>query len=168
MSEKTHRKDPAARTQPALDFREADMALLELLQRDGRISAENAGSALGLPPATVSDRIAELERGGWIRRYKAVVNAYRVGLTVRAFVAVRRTRESRRDEVGRALSAIPEVIACHIVSGEYDFYVEILARDMDHFAQVTLNGIGQIPGVYDHRSTFAIQSLKIDGDLPVT
>lgn len=167
MSERSNRKGVAAKAQSAPDFRDADMALLRLLQSDGRISSESAAVALGVSKATAKKRIASLEQGGWIRRYKAVINAYRVGFTVRAFVAVRRTRESHRDEIALALSAIPEVIACHVVSGEYDFYVEILARDMDHFARVTLDGIGKIPGVYDHRSTFAIQTVKIDGDLPL-
>ncbi len=65
------------------------------------------------------------------------------------------------------ITSIPEVVACHVVSGEFDILVELLARDMDHYSDLLLESINKIDGVYDSRTMFCVRELKTDGDLPV-
>lgn len=145
----------------------ADLRILALLQSDARLTAPQLAARTGESAAAVRRRVARLEQSGVIRRYKVVLDPAILGFAVRAFVFVRRSRTSAREDVLAAIVAMPEVVACHIVSGEHDFLVELLTRDMQHFADATLQRLAEIPGVVDHRTTFAISTLVSEGDLPL-
>lgn len=145
----------------------ADLRILALLQSDARLGASQIAARTGESAVAVRRRIARLEVSGAIRRYKALLDPAKLGFAVRAFVFVRRSRTSAREAVLAAIVGMPEVVACHVVSGEYDFLVELLTRDMQHFADATLKRLAEIPGVVDHRTTFVITTLVSEGDVPL-
>ncbi|KSV75203.1 hypothetical protein N185_17640 [Sinorhizobium sp. GW3] len=144
-----------------------DRSILKRLQADGRLSNRDLAEQINLSSTPCLRRVGMLEDCGVITRYKAVLDPERLGFTVRAFVQVTRSRESSRERVWEQLCAIPEVISCHVVSGEADLLLEIVARDMQHYGDILLERLGKIDGVYDSRSLFSIKSLKLDGDLPI-
>lgn len=145
----------------------ADLQLLALLQSDARLTAPQLAARTGESPAAIRHRIDRLQEAGAIRRYKAVLDPATLGFAIRAFVFVRRSRTSTREAVLAAIVAMPEVVACHVVSGEHDFLIELLTRNMQHFAEATLERLAEIPGVVDHRTIFAITTLLSEGDLPL-
>jgi Lrp/AsnC family leucine-responsive transcriptional regulator len=144
-----------------------DLKILALLQGDARLTIHAIAAATGASAAACQRHLTKIEAGGVIAGYRAVLDAQTLGLVLRAFVFVRRSREAHRQTVLDAILALPEVVACHVISGEHDFLLEIVARDMQHFADATLGQLAAIPGIVDHRTTFAISSLRIGGPLPI-
>ncbi|MBI1773903.1 MAG: Lrp/AsnC family transcriptional regulator [Proteobacteria bacterium] len=147
---------------------EVDRRILTLLQQNARMSNKELAQKVELSPTPCLRRVGLLEESGVLRRYRAVIDANHLGYTIRAFVTIKRTRESDRDGIWQQIARIPEVVACHVVSGEFDLLVELVARDMNHYGQLLLETINKIDGVYDSRSTFSIRALKMDGELPVS
>lgn len=143
-----------------------DRRILDALQRDGRMSNRDLAAAVNLSPTPCLRRTARLEEGP-IRRYKAILDPKALGYSIRAFLSLKRSRDSEREEIAALILAVPEVVACHVVSGEYDLIVEIVARDMDDYARIALDTIAAMPGIHDLRTTFSLVALRTDGDLPV-
>lgn len=141
--------------------------ILSHIQTNAKLTNKQLAQLVNLSPTPCLRRVGLLEQNGFVRRYKAVIEPAKLGYQLRAFLTVKRSRESDRETVWEQLIAIPEVIACHVVSGEFDLLVELVARDMEHYSVLTLEKISQIPGVYDLRSTFSIKALRTDGDIPI-
>src|SRR5262245_37618545 len=107
-----------------------DRRILRLLQEDGRVSNKDLASKINLSSTPCLRRVGMLEKSGVIERYKAILDPERLGYTIRAFIQVTRRRELSREAVWNEVLAIPEVISCHVVSGESDLLLEVVARDM--------------------------------------
>ena len=150
------------------DLDEIDLKILGLLQDDGRIANKDLARVVNLSPTPCLRRVGLLTEAGYIKGYKAVLDPAMLGFTLRAFLSIKRSRDSNRELIGKELLAIPEVQACHVVSGEFDFLVELLARDMDDYGRIALGHISKISGIYDLRSTFSILPLKTVGLLALT
>jgi Lrp/AsnC family leucine-responsive transcriptional regulator len=144
-----------------------DLKVLDLLQKDGRLANRDLAKTIDLSPTPCLRRVSQLKEAGYILGYRAVLNPAMLGFTLRAFLSLKRSRDSDREKLTEQILAIPEVQACHVVSGEYDFLVELLARDMDDYARIAIGHISELPGIYDLRSTFSIVPLKIIGVLPI-
>lgn len=152
---------------PALDA--IDRAILSHLQREGRLANVELADAVGLSPSACLRRTKALERSGLIAGYRADLDRARLGLGLTVFVSLRVDQHSRETSrrIEAALSAIPAVVACHIVSGEADFMVEVVTPDLAAYEQVLLGEILAIDSVTDARSTFAIRTVHSRGPLPV-
>ena len=150
------------------DLDEIDLKILGLLQDDGRIANKDLARVVNLSPTPCLRRVGLLTEAGYIKGYKAVLDPAMLGFTLRAFLSIKRSRDSIRELIETELLAIPEVQACHVVSGEFDFLVELLARDMDDYGRIALGHISKISGIYDLRSTFSILPLKTVGLLALT
>lgn len=155
-------------TKSAKGLDEIDLKILGLLQDDGRIANKDLARVVNLSPTPCLRRVGLLTEAGYIKGYKAVLDPAMLGFTLRAFLSIKRSRDSNRELIGKELLAIPEVQACHVVSGEFDFLVELLARDMDDYGRIALGHISKISGIYDLRSTFSILPLKTVGLLALT
>ena len=164
--ERTSRK-AAASARPVKELDEIDLKLLAVLQADGRLANKDLASMVNLSPTPCLRRVGQLTQAGYIRGYKAVLDPAMLGFTLRAFLSLKRSRDSDREKLTQQILAIPEVQACHVVSGEYDFLVELLARDMDDYGRIAIGYISELPGIYDLRSTFSIVPVKTEGTLPI-
>jgi Lrp/AsnC family leucine-responsive transcriptional regulator len=153
--------------QPLYD--RVDRAILEHLQRSGRISNVELAEAVGLSPSACLRRTKALEDAGLISGYRAELDSGRLGLGLTVFVSLKVERHSRRtsQEVEEALVAIPAVVACHVVSGEADFLVEAVLPDLSAYERVLLDRILAVPHVIDARSMFAIRTVLSRGPLPL-
>jgi Lrp/AsnC family transcriptional regulator, leucine-responsive regulatory protein len=110
-----------------------DRRLLGELARNGRLSDTELAARLPLSHSAISRRAARLEREGAILGYGANVDPAALGLTIRAFVGVRRDPAVPVELLSEGLRAVPEVAACWIVTGEHDFLLDVRARDIGHF-----------------------------------
>lgn len=144
-----------------------DRKILRILQSNARIPNKELASLVNLSPTPCLRRVALLKEAGYITRFKAVLCPSSLNLGIRSFMSVKRSRDSDQEGLAQKLAAFPEVISCHIVSGEYDFLLEIIAKDMNDYSNLLLERIGKMEGVYDARSVFSIKTLKTDGDLPI-
>lgn len=146
-----------------------DARILEELQKDGRLSHVELGARVGLSPTPCTRRVRRLEQDGIIRGYTAVLDPRQVGLRVSAFVQIKLERHT--DEVveafRRTLEERPEVVAAHAMTGEMDFLLQVIVRDLDELGRFTLHRLLKISGVRDVRSSLVLETLKSHASLPL-
>jgi Lrp/AsnC family leucine-responsive transcriptional regulator len=146
-----------------------DRAIVAQLQRDGRIANVDLAEAVGLSPSACLRRVKALEASGIIDGYHASVSRARAGLGLTVFIGLKVAGHSRETSstVEQAVLAIPEVVACYVVSGSDDFLVEAVVPDLVSYEQVLLDQILAIGPVTEARSTFAIRTVLSRGPVPL-
>ena len=97
------------------------------------------------------------------------LSATAVGLAVTAFAFIRVERHSRDNAESfiAAVQTMQEVVACHLVSGDSDFLLEVVVPDIASYESTVLRGLLALPNVRDIRTSFAMRSYKLDGPLPL-
>jgi Lrp/AsnC family transcriptional regulator, leucine-responsive regulatory protein len=113
-----------------------DEKVLEILQEDGRRSYADLGSDLGMAGPSAHERVKKLEARGVIRGYGARVDPAAAGFDVLAFTWITQAPGTISEDLTPAFAAIPEIEACHHISGEADYLVKLRARNMEHLTQV--------------------------------
>ena len=138
---------------------EFDRKILRVLAAEGRLTAVEVASRVGLSPSAVTRRIQALESGGAIRGYRAMVDPASAGLGINIFVEI--TLERQNDDTLRAFEAAlatsPNVLSCHLMSGSSDYLIHIAARDLADFERLHANFLGHLPGVARIESKFALR-----------
>jgi Lrp/AsnC family leucine-responsive transcriptional regulator len=154
---------------PEPTFDRIDRLILERLQRDGRIANVDLAEAVSLSPSSCLRRTKALEAAGVIAGYRAELDRQRLGLGLTVFVSLRVEQHSRETSrlIEDALTAIPAIVACHVISGDADFLVEAVVPDLAAYESLLLDHILAIGPVTDARSTFAIRTVRSRGPLPV-
>lgn len=139
-----------------------DVALLECLQRDARMSLQELSAQVGLTASPCWTRIKRMEDAGVIDGYSVRVNADKLGLgdTVIVQVTLDSHSEDALFEFGKALEAIPEVLEAFLVSGDYDYYVRIAVRDTRDYERLLREKLYKIPGIRHSKSSFVLRQLK--------
>jgi Lrp/AsnC family leucine-responsive transcriptional regulator len=152
---------------PALD--RIDIKILRELQADARLPNVVLAERVGLSPSPCLRRVKLLEEAGAIEGYRTVLDRPSVGLglTVFAGIRVERHTDANAEAFVNAVLAMPEVVACHLVSGDVDFLIEIVVPDMSIYESTVLRRFLSMPGVRDIRSNFAMRSYKANGALPI-
>ena len=146
-----------------------DRAIVARLQADGRIANVDLADAVSLSPSACLRRVKALESDGIIDGYRAEVNRVRAGLGLTVFIELQVEGHSRETSarIEQALTAIPAVVACHVISGAADFLVEVAVPDLARYEQLLLDAFLTIGGVGNARSTFAIRTVLSCGPLPL-
>ena len=136
-----------------------DRKIVTTLAADGRLTAVELASRVGLSPSACTRRIQALEASGVIRGYRAVIDPGAVGLGIDIFVEI--TLERQNDDTLRAFEAglarCPNVLSCHLMSGSSDYLIHIVARDLPDFERLHANVLGHLPGVARIESKFALR-----------
>lgn len=147
----------------------ADRRLLRALQADGRAAVTSLAETLGLSATPCQRRIRRLEEAGIIIGYRAEIDPRRIGLHVQAFVQVSLTSHEEKlvDSFHRALAARPEVVAAYAMSGEMDYLLHILVRDLDAYGEFAMKALLRMPGVKETRSSFVLGVPKAPAGVPV-
>jgi Lrp/AsnC family transcriptional regulator, leucine-responsive regulatory protein len=146
-----------------------DIAILRELQQDARLSNTELASRIGLSAAPTWRRVKWLETQGFITGYRAEIDRRKIGLGVLAFVRVdadRNTGAATR-ELEDAIRRIPEVIACHYISGSGTFELQVMATDLDAFSRLALDVLLNLPHVKDMHTSFSLGEVKTGGALPL-
>jgi Lrp/AsnC family leucine-responsive transcriptional regulator len=146
-----------------------DRRMLEILQREGRISNAALAERLHLSPSPCLRRLRALERDGVISGYGAVLDRTKLGLGVTVFVEVKVDGHSDRTAaaISEKVSAAPEVISAHIVSGAADFLLEVVVPDLAAYERLMFDTLLRLPNIGDVRSNFALRTVKPASPLPV-
>lgn len=151
----------------ALD--QIDRRLLEEVQRDARLTTAELASRVSLSTSPCWRRLKRLESDGVIRGYHAQLDAGRLGWGVTAFVHVMLENHSAElgEQFERAILGVPEVVACHNVSGQYDYLLQVVARDLRSFGEFARSAIRTLPGVKEMNSSFSLRDVKPGMALPL-
>jgi Lrp/AsnC family transcriptional regulator, leucine-responsive regulatory protein len=154
---------------PKNDLDAIDCRIVSALQADGRLSNIDLADRIGLSPSPCLRRVKRLEREGYIEAYRAVLQRDRVGLGFSVFVGVKIDGHANERALGfeKAVVAMPEVVACHMVSGEADYFLEIVVPDLDHYRRFLVDKLLDLPIVREVRSNIAIQTVKAGAPLPL-
>jgi Lrp/AsnC family leucine-responsive transcriptional regulator len=153
----------------AIDLDALDRRLLREVQRDGRASVVALAERVGLSATPCQRRLKRLEEAGIIAGYAALLDAPRLGLGLTAFVQV--SLASRSEETVEAFHAaigrMPEVLAAWAMSGETDYLLQVVARDLEDYGEFATRRLLRLPGVKDTKSAFVLRTVKPPAGLPV-
>ena len=146
-----------------------DIAILRELQQDARLSNVELAARIGLSAAPTWRRVRRLEEQGYISGYRAVIDRRRLGLGVLAFVRLDAERHTGRAtrELEDAIRGLPEVIACHYISGAGTFELQVVATDLDAFSRLAVETLLNLPHVKDLHTSFSLGEVKAGGALPL-
>ncbi len=142
-----------------------DLKLLALLQDNGRMTNVELAQKVGLTAPPCLRRIRALEQAGTIRAYHADIDASKMGysITVFAMVSLKSQAEADLRAFESYLQSIPEVRECHMLNGEIDFMLKIVARDLQSFQELLTSRITSAPNVSSVKTSLTIRTAK---DLP--
>lgn len=146
-----------------------DRRILSELQSEARIPNIALAEKVGLSPSPCSRRVRILEDAGVIESYRAIIDRNALGLSVTAFASVRVERHSQENANSfiAAIRDMPEVIACHLVSGDSDFLLEVVVADIASYESTVLRRLLSLATVRDIRSSFVLRSYKTNAPIPV-
>jgi Lrp/AsnC family leucine-responsive transcriptional regulator len=152
---------------PALD--RTDRRILDLLQKDGRLTNAELAEKVALSPSPCLRRVRALEEAGVIRQYVALLDPAHVGLGLLAYVVVKLEKRGSMpiDEFSRAVRAWDEVVACYAMTGDMDYLLRVHVRDLDHFSRFVMDRLLKQPGVIDVKSNFVLDRIKDTTALPL-
>jgi Lrp/AsnC family leucine-responsive transcriptional regulator len=145
-----------------------DIAILEALQKDARLSLQELGKQVGLTASPCWTRIRRMEDAGVIEGYAVRVNPEKVGLSETVILHV--TLDSHSDEAlfefGKTLEDIPEVLEAYLVSGDYDYYIRVAVEGTRGYERFLRERLYKIPGIRHSKSSFVLRRLK-QSQLPI-
>ena len=155
---------------PYIDLDGIDLRILQALQADGRLTNQQLADQVGLSPSPCLRRVRRLERDGFIRTYRAVLDRESIGLGLTVFVDIKVEKHSRDNAqaLQEALTALPEVVACHMVSGSADFMAEIVVPNLKAYERLLTERLLTLPMIGDIRSNVALTRVKSDAALSLT
>ena len=146
-----------------------DLAILQELQADARLTNAELAQRVGLSAAPCWRRVRALEAAGIIRGYHAEIDRHKIGLGVLAFVRVDTERVSNEAtrKLEDAIRKMPEVVACHYISGTGTFELQVVATDLDAFSRLAMDVLFKLPNVKDLHTSFSLGEVKAGAALPL-
>jgi Lrp/AsnC family leucine-responsive transcriptional regulator len=146
-----------------------DRSILVALQANGRITNVDLAERVNLSEAACLRRVRALEQQGFIAGYVALVNPKQVGLPASAFVQITLQQEQQKDleAFEKAIGAIPEVMECHLMTGDFDYLVRVVVADIGDFERIHRRYLTNLPGVARVHSSFALRTVTKKTALPL-
>ena len=139
-----------------------DLKLLQLLQQDARATVKELAQKVGLSTTPVHQRIQRLESSGVIKNYTVVVDNEKLGrgLMVIVYLSLRQHSKGAGNQFIKAIQAMPQVIECLTISGEFDFMLKVVAASMQDYYNFHVQQLGQLENVGNVQSVFVMGVVK--------
>jgi Lrp/AsnC family leucine-responsive transcriptional regulator len=152
-----------------MELDRTDLRILRVLQDDGRRTNVEVADEVALSASPCLRRIKKLEENNIIRGYRAIIDRDAVGLGLTVLVEIKVGRHSKQNaaDLQAALAAIPEVVACHMISGAADFIAEVVVKDLKTYEHLLSEKLLVLDMIEDIRSNFSLRRIKSDGPLPL-
>ncbi len=146
-----------------------DRRILKALQRDGRLQNIELAKEVGLSPSPCLRRVKLLEEAGIIERYVAVVNAAKVGKALTVFARIWLTEQDAEtvDHFTDSIRQLPNVLECHLMAGDCDFLLRVVAADLDDYRRFQIEHLTRIKGVQSVKTEIPMQKIKLTSEIPV-
>lgn len=145
----------------------SDGKIIAFVQGNGRASLAEIGAAAGLSVSAVNERLRKLQASGVLRGWRADVDPAAAGLDLLAFVFVLLDGTTQDDAFRAAVTALPAVLECHHVTGEWSYLLKIRVRNTAALEAIMASGIKPLPGVARTLTLIALSSPKETAILPV-
>ncbi|MGV3653560.1 MAG: Lrp/AsnC family transcriptional regulator [Noviherbaspirillum sp.] len=146
-----------------------DRILLQALQENGRASNVELSEKVNLSAPQCYRRVRRLEAEGLIRGYAAQVVPAAIGMTVVAFVSLNIDREQYKKarEMEQTIRQFPEILECYTISGDFDYLLKVVAKDLKSLSNFLTDRLMQVPGVSGVRSMVCLEEIKPPSPLPL-
>jgi len=147
---------------------EKDVALLELLQENARLTVKELSRKIGSPITTTHARLKRLEREGFIKAYRAILDPKKLGFNTLAYIFISFSREKGLDqrEVASEIAKIPEIQEVHIITGEWDILAKVRVSNVDELGDLVVNKLRNIKGVEKTYTSVVLENVKESTWLP--
>jgi Lrp/AsnC family leucine-responsive transcriptional regulator len=146
-----------------------DRHILRLLQRDGRMAMKELSEQVGLSITPCIERVKRMERDGVITGYYARVSPAAVGVNLLVFVEITLNQKSAKafEQFRHEVLRIPEVMECHLVSGDFDYLIKARIREMAEYRTLLGDMLLQLPGAAQSKSYVVMEEIKETLELPL-
>lgn len=139
-----------------------DKKILEILQDNGRLTNSDLAKAVDKSPPPTAERVKKLEKNGYIKKYVAIVDPAKVGITCFTYVEVTLVRHGK-DAVERFMSSIveiEEVLECHHITGDADFLLKVATKDIPTYEQFIIQTLTALPDIQHLKTSVVLSTLK--------
>ncbi|MBC7974158.1 MAG: Lrp/AsnC family transcriptional regulator [Myxococcales bacterium] len=144
-----------------------DVRILEILQRDARVTQQDIARRVRLSQPSVADRIRKLETRGVILGYCARVDPAHLGKDITAFIGVGISHPKYFEQFGKKVMALPDILECHRVAGSDSYILKIRTENTKSLDRLLVEHLRTIPGVFRTETTLVLSSIKEDTALSI-
>lgn len=148
---------------------QTDISLLKLLQEDSTLTTKELALKLHLTPTPVHERIKRLEKDGFIKKYVALLDNQKLnkGLVVFCNVTLRQHQKDIGKKFVKDIISLKEVTECYNTSGDYDFMLKVMVKDMPEYQNFIMNKLASIENIGSTHSMFVMGEIKNTTSLPL-
>ncbi|AXO79051.1 Lrp/AsnC family transcriptional regulator [Olleya aquimaris] len=152
-----------------MTFDAIDQKLLQLLQNDSKQTNKELSNALNLSVTAVFERIKKLENNGVINKYVALVKKEKVDKSFVAFCHIKLSQHIQEYVVQfeKEVTNLTEVLECHHISGDYDYILKVVVKDMEAFREFMVEKLTNINHIGSTHSMFVISEVKSTTAIPI-
>ena len=146
---------------------QTDLAILKILQKDASLTTKQIAEQINLSSTPVFERVKRLEKDGYLEKYIALVNKQKLGFNLIAFCNISLKEHSKAigEQVVNDLYLLKEVSEIYNISGEFDFMLKVVVKDMPQYQDFILNKLGSIPNIGSTHSIFVMGEIKCNPGL---
>ena len=144
-----------------------DYRILEILQKNGRITNVDLAEQVHLSPPPCLERVKRLEREGYIDRYVGILNPYKLNAGLLAFIQVTLHSTASEDlkQFNKAVRRLEQVQECHMVSGGFDYLIKARSSDMQAYRDFLGNELAAIPNLRETHTYVVMQEVKVENSI---
>ena len=153
----------------SISLDEIDLRLLRMLQANSSLTTKELAAKVNLSTTPVFERVKKLEKSGYIKNYIAVLDAEKLdkGLTVFCNITLKEHTRTIGNQFVKDIVSLEEVVECYNISGDYDFLLKILVKDMKAYQNFVLNHLGSVKNIGSAQSTFVMGEIKNSHAVPI-
>ncbi|MBU3848521.1 MAG: Lrp/AsnC ligand binding domain-containing protein [Candidatus Acinetobacter avistercoris] len=156
-------------TNPIMSLDRTDIKILDILQKDGRLSNIKLAEEVNLSPTAALARVQKLTKDGYILGYQAKLNPDMLNRSFVVFVEILldKTTPNVLESFSDAVMQYPQIVECHMISGGFDFVVKIRCANMEDFRKISGQVLWQLPGVKETRSYPVMEVIKESSQIDI-
>lgn len=146
-----------------------DRAILRVLQQDGKIQNTELAAKVGLSPSPCLRRVKLLEEAGIIKHYVAILDAVKLDMGFTVFVRIWLSSQDEETTTAfyEAAEKLPQVVECHLMAGDCDFLLRVVAPDLEGYRRFQMEHLGRIKGVRNIKTEIPMQKIKQSWQVPL-
>ena len=148
---------------------QTDKRILQVLQVDGKLQNNELAQRIGLSASPCLRRVKQLEEDGIIRAYVALVDPAKVNLRLTVFARIWLKSQDPHtvNQFVESIREVPEVVECHLMAGDCDFFLRIVVADLDAYRQFQIHRLNKIPNIQSIKTEIPLQNIKQTTELPI-
>ncbi len=146
-----------------------DVAILEEMQKDGKMTNQELAEKVHLSPSACLRRVKQLEEQGIIKSYATLVDEEALGLSSNVFVELTLSsqKQDMLDAFEKKIKEVPEVMECYFITGDYDYLLRVVVADTADFERLHHQHLTHLPGVTRIKTLFTLRTVTKRTNIPI-